>query len=736
MENRQEKIIGTIEEILFTNPGNGYAVCDVSSEGALITLTGIMPDISEGEHIEALGRVTNHPEYGEQFSVESYSRHTPTDEGELIHYLSSGAFPYIGTATARAIVEKFGTDAVSVIENEPMKLEGIKGLSKKKIEEIHAKSLSQASMKELNMFFRKFGISMSFSAKVYRFFGMNAVSIVRENPYVLCEYINGITFETADKVGKAMGFDKNHKYRVTAAVCSVLKNSAYLGGHTLLPAQLLTSRTVAFSEADARVTEDCIADMLLSGKLVREGMGEFDGIYLRELYDSEKYVAQRLKTLSGVVFDNVGHREDALIEKFEKSFGISLAQSQRLAVKAAAENSVMVITGGPGTGKTTIIRGIIDVMEGLGKKVALAAPTGRAAKRMTELSGIEAKTIHRLLECKPGDENMAYSFVRNEANPLECDVLIVDEASMVDITLMDSLLKAFPNGARLILVGDVDQLPSVGAGNVLRDIIESDSFVCIKLTEIFRQARESLIVVNAHKINDGEYPYLSEKDNDFFFLKRDSAESICNTVADLCKNRLPAFYGVDNISQIQVLCPSKKTETGVRMLNSLLQGVLNPCKSGKAEKSLPHCVFRQGDKVMSVKNNYNIPWRKFDSSEEGEGVFNGDIGIVTGINHAAKKMTVCFDDDKTAEYEFGHLDEIEHAFAMTVHKSQGSEFDIVVIPVWNVPRPLLARNLLYTAVTRAKKAVVLVGNEEIIGQYVKNNSVVTRYSGLKTKLMF
>ena len=632
-------------------------------------------------------------------------------------------------------MEKFGTEAISVIENEPSRLMGIRGLSEAKIEEIHNACMSQMSMRELNMFFRKFGVSMTYSAKAYLFFGMNALAIIRENPYVLCEFINGITFNTADKIGLELGFPKNHRYRITAAVCSMLRNSAYLGGHTFLPEGILASRVSAQIDVSRRDVEDNIAEMLLSNRLVKENQGDFNGIYLDEFYAAECYVAKRLKALSGVTFDDGGKREEEFTEQFEKKSGLTLAVSQKTAISAAVENSVMVITGGPGTGKTTIIRGIIEVMQGMGKEVSLAAPTGRAAKRMTEISGLEAKTIHRLLECKAGNDKSPYSFGRNDMNPLDCDVLIVDEVSMIDIMLMESLLKAFPTGARLILVGDVDQLPSVGAGNVLRDIIESDSFVCIKLTEIFRQAKESLIVVNAHKINNGEHPYLTEKENDFFFLPRKSAEDICGTIADLCKNRLPKFYGVDSIAQIQVLSPSKKTETGVRVLNSLLQRALNPPEEGKPEKMLAHCTYRLGDKVMSIKNNYNIHWVKNDGTEEGDGVFNGDVGLITHIDHRLKRLTVEYDDRK-AVYDFNQLDELEHAYAITVHKSQGSEFDIVVIPMWEVPRPLMARNLIYTAITRAKKVVVLVGSEEILNKYVENNSVSYRYSGLRARLEF
>lgn len=730
-----ENLSGTIEEIIYFNSANGYAVCDVSCGGTLVTMTGIMPDIAEGESITATGDYKVHPEYGEQFSVESYERSAPSTEAEIEHYLASGVFPHVGRSTARAIVEKFGADAISVIENEPMLLLGIKGLTRDRITEIHNACLSQMSMRELNMFFQKFGVSLLYSAKVYLFFGMNALAIIRENPYVLCEFINGITFGVSDRIGLELGFPKNHRYRLIAAVRSTLRNSAYVGGHTFLPDSVLVSQVAALTGADRREVEDNISEMLLSNQLVKESRGDFDGIYLDEFYASECYVANRLKTLSGVTFDSECGREEGLIEYFEEKSGLSLAESQKTAISAAVENSVMVITGGPGTGKTTIIRGIIDVMEGMGKTVALAAPTGRAAKRMTEISGLEAKTIHRLLECKPGDDKLPYAFGKNDMDPLDMDVLIVDEVSMVDIMLMESLLRAFPTGARLVLVGDVDQLPSVGAGSVLKDIIDSDTFVCIKLTEIFRQAKESLIVVNAHKINNGEYPYLTEKENDFFFLPRSSAEEICHTIADLCKNRLPSFYGVDSIAQIQVLSPSKKTETGVRVLNSLLQTALNPPDGEKPEKVLAHCTYRLGDKVMSVKNNYNLHWVKNDGSEEGDGVFNGDVGFITDIDNRLKRLTVEY-DDKKAVYEFTQLDELEHAYAITVHKSQGSEFDIVVIPMWEVPRPLMARNLIYTAITRAKRVVVLVGNEEIMQRYVENNSVSRRYSGLRDKLEF
>ncbi len=733
MENAKEKISGTIEDIIYQNPSNGYTVCDISCDGTLLTATGLMPDIAEGESIEAEGEYKMHPEYGEQFAVESYQHFAPSGTAEIEQYIGSGIFPYIGKATARLIVDKFGADALEIMENEPMRLKGIRGLSEKKIQEIHSAIQSQMGMRELNMFLQKFGISPAYSAKIYVYFGMNSMAIIRENPYALCQAINGITFAMADRIGLETGFPKNHRSRVEAAVCSSLKNSAYLGGHTYLPESVLCSQAAAILEIDKGDVFDVISEMLLKDRLVKENFGEYDGIYLRDFYDSECYSANRLKIMSGITFDSDAGKEAELISEFERESGFSLAQMQKEAVSASVLNSVMVITGGPGTGKTTIIKGIIDVMQRMGKSVMLSAPTGRAAKRMTELTGLEAKTIHRLLECKPGEENLPYSFGRNENNTLDCDVLIVDEVSMVDITLLEALLRAIDTRTRLILVGDVDQLPSVGAGNVLRDIIDSDTFVCIKLTEIFRQAKESMIVVNAHRINSGQHPYLEEKDNDFFFIPRSSASEICDTIADLCKYRLPAFYGVDSIGSIQVLSPSKKTETGVRVLNSMLQQVLNPMSRGKEEKVLSHCTYRLGDKVMSVKNNYNTRWVNKETGEEGDGVFNGDVGIITEIDQRSKKMKVAY-DEKIATYEFNQLDEIEHAYAITVHKSQGSEFDIVVIPMWDYPRPLMARNLIYTAITRARKAVVLVGSEEIINRYAENDQVSHRYSGLCEKL--
>ena len=479
--------------------------------------------------------------------------------------------------------------------------------------------------------------------------------------------------------------------------------------------------------------ENVIAEMLLREEIIQINYGEYDAIYLSEFYQAEKRVAQRLLEMSELVFDIDGAQIDRMIEEVEKKNKILLAEAQLEAVKCVFENSAMVITGGPGTGKTTIIKTIIELMETSGKRVMLTAPTGRAAKRMTEVCGIEAKTIHRLLEITPGENEVGNRFARNENNKLDCDVLIVDEMSMVDILLMDSLLAALSRGARIVMVGDSDQLPSVGAGNVLRDIIESDSLTCIKLTEIFRQARESMIVVNAHRINHGEMPLLNDQDNDFFLVTRDDPMTIPDTIADLCARRLPRHYGFNGISQIQVLTPTRKSIIGVTNLNAILQDRLNPPSPDKTEYVTSKCVYRLGDKVMQIKNNYQMEWERLDGSEKGLGIFNGDVGFISDISNNSQKLTVIF-DDRAVVYDFMLLDELELAYAATVHKSQGSEFDAVIMPMCETHRLLMTRNLLYTAITRAKKLVVLVGREEIIKCYVDNDNIQRRFSGLKDKM--
>ncbi len=725
-----EKLCGVVEGVIYENPANGYTVCDVSSDGKLYTLTGCMPGLSEGERLEAYGEWKKHPEYGEQFNVRAFERLSPESEDEIELYLGSGILPHVGKSTARKIVEKFGRDALTVIEHNPDRLVEIKGITKAKADEIYKRYVEQIGLKKIIVFFQKYGVSPNLAVKAYRTFGENIVNLVRENPFVLTT-IEGFTFKTCDQIAQNMEIPKDFIPRIYAGLKSVLLNSAYLNGHTFLPKAVLTGRAKLFLDVETDKIEDGISVLAMQGEIVIEHMDDFDGVYLKMFYDAERSVAERLKEMSGLIYQVERADLDRMIAAAEQETEIILADAQRDAIDAVMRNTATVITGGPGTGKTTIINTIIKIMESQGKEIALAAPTGRAAKRMTEVTGVEAKTIHRLLENMPGQGGQVY-FGKNENNKLDCDILIVDEMSMVDILLAHHLLLALPNRARLVMVGDSDQLPAVGAGNVLRDIIESDSIECIKLTEIFRQAKESMIVVNAHRINKGQMPYCNDADNDFFMLECDDADYLCDTIADLCKTRLPRAYGVDSISQIQVLTPTRKTRIGVQNLNEILQKRLNPPKHKSAEKVSGSCTFRVGDKVMQNKNNYNTEWSR--GSEKGLGVFNGDVGFVTDINYLAKNITVTFDDDKAVQYDFNGLEELELAYAVTVHKSQGSEFDVVIMPMFDTHRLLMTRNLLYTAITRAKKLVILVGKEEILKKFVDNDNIQPRYSGLRDKM--
>ena len=727
------KIDGVVESIIYSNNENGYTVCDVAYGGSLITMTGYMPDLTEGERIEAHGDWVVHIEYGDQFKVEYYERHLPSTEDETEKYLASGVLPGIGKATAKKIVKMFGADALDVIENTPEKLLAISGLTLKKVDEIHKKFIELIGVREVIIFFQKFGLSPSAAVKAYAVFGADTVNKIKNNPYIAADSVDGITFKTADAMALELGFDKAAPERVMRGIKFLLRQIGYLNGHTFLPRSTVSSQAAQMLEIDCGVAENAISDMLLSEQLFQENMGEFDAIYLAEYYNAERRVAKRLLEMSGIIFETDIAEMNSLIEKVEKRNGIVLAEAQTDAVNCVFQNAATVITGGPGTGKTTIIKTIIDIAETTGKKVMLTAPTGRAAKRMSEVCGAEAKTIHRLLEITPGESEVGNRFAKNENNKLDCDILIVDEMSMVDILLMDSLLAAMSAGTRIVMVGDSDQLPSVGAGNVLKDIIESDSISCIKLTEIFRQARESMIVVNAHRINHGEMPMFNDADNDFFLVTRDDPLTIPDTIADLCARRLPRFYGFNGISQIQVLTPTRKSLIGVANLNAILQDKLNPPSPDREEYSTARCTYRLGDKVMQIKNNYQMEWERLDGTEKGLGIFNGDVGFISDINKNSQKMTVIF-DDRAVIYDFMLLDELELAYAATVHKSQGSEFDAVIMPMCETHRLLMTRNLLYTAITRAKKLVVLVGNEDVIKQYVDNDNIQRRFSGLKYKM--
>lgn len=724
------KIEGIIDTVIFYNSDNGYAVCDVSCIGELVTMTGTMPNITEGEKIIASGEWTTHVDYGDQFKVEYIERVMPSSESEIEKYLASGILPYVGKMTAKKIVEKFGTDALDVIENDHEKLLEIKGLTKSKIEDIYKAFVEQIGTDNCYVF-QKYNVSPSSAVKVFKIFGTGTIPLVQNNPYILADQIDGITFDKADEIAMSLGFETKSYVRIASGIKSIIKRISFLNGHTYLPRPTIIAQAVSMLEVEQGPVEDAISQLLLSGELISENQGDYDAIYLKLFYDAEREVAEKLIRMSGVTFDIDISQIDGLIDKVESEDRIELSENQREAVRRAFQTAALVITGGPGTGKTTIINTIINAMKIEHNKVMLAAPTGRAAKRMSEVCGFEAKTIHRLLEITPGVDEVGSCFARNSENPLDCDVLIIDEMSMVDIILMKHLTDALSSRTRLIMVGDSDQLPSVGAGNVLKDIIDSDSIECIKLTEIFRQAKESMIVVNAHRVNNGEEPLLNDNDNDFFFVHRDDPMQLPNTIADLCVRRLPRYYGLDGITQIQVLTPTRKSLIGVQNLNTILQSCLNPPSPDKKEYITRRCIFRVGDKVMQIKNNYQLEWKR--DAEKGLGVFNGDVGFIIDIDSRAQKMTIQF-DDKIVVYDFLLLDEIELAYAITVHKSQGSEFDAVVMPMFETHRLLMTRNLFYTAITRAKSLVVLVGQEGVMAQYVNNDNVQRRFSGLKDKL--
>lgn len=728
------KIEGIVEAVIFSNIENGYAVCDVSCAGELITMTGTMPNITEGEKIIASGEWITHVEYGDQFKVEYIERIMPSTESEIEKYLASGIFPYVGKSTAKKIVEKFGDQALFVIENEHEKLLEIKGLTETKVDGIYKTYIEQIGVKQLVMYFQQFQLSPSSAVKVYQIFGTGAIPIIQNNPYILIDHVDAISFEKADEIAMSMGFEQKSFVRISSGIKCIIKRVSYLNGHTYLPRPTVIAQATATLNVEIGPVEDALSQMLLNGELVTENQGDFDAIYLKSFYDAERVVGEKLVNMSGIVFDYDIDKIDNLISTIESEDGIELADNQRGAVRSVFETAALVITGGPGTGKTTIIKTIIKAMLVERKKIMLAAPTGRAAKRMSDVCDFEAKTIHRLLEITPGTDEVGNAFSRNADNPLDCDVLIIDEMSMVDIMLMKNLLDAIKMGTRLIMVGDSDQLPSVGCGNVLKDIIDSKSIECIKLTEIFRQAKESMIVVNAHRVNHGEEPLINDNDNDFFFVHRDDPMQLPNTIADLCVRRLPEYYGFDSISQIQVLTPTRKSLIGVQSLNTILQGCLNPPNIDKQELQTRKCTFRIGDKVMQIKNNYQLEWRRADDKDEkGLGVFNGDVGYIIKIDNRNQKLNVLY-DDRIVKYDFLLLDEIELAYAVTVHKSQGSEFDVIVMPMFETHRLLMTRNLFYTAITRAKSLVVLVGREEVMAQYVNNNNIQRRFSGLKEKL--
>ena len=729
-----EKLAGYVEHIIYRNADNGYTVLNLVSGEEEITCVGIFSAIAEGENIEASGDYTDHPTYGKQFKVESFEEKAPEDEEAIERYLGSGAIRGIGLALAARIVRRFKADTFRIIEEEPERLAEVKGISERKAMEIADQVNEKRDLRQAMIFLQQYGITMNLAVKVYQQYGQEVYGIIRENPYRLADDIEGVGFRTADEIAVRVGIRMDSDFRIRSGILYVLLQAS-TEGHTYLPEEELTRRTGQLLEVGEEQIEKQYMDLAIERKIIMKQGENQTQIYAASFYYMEANTATMLKQLN-VNYDVPDLEIEERVRRIEKQTGMELDEHQMTAVKEAVRNGLLIITGGPGTGKTTTINTIIKYFEMEGLDIFLAAPTGRAAKRMSETTGFEARTIHRMLELNGGVDGAA-GFERNEQNPLETDVVIIDEMSMVDISLMHALLKAVAVGTRLILVGDVNQLPSVGPGSVLRDIIRSHECNVVMLTKIFRQASTSDIIVNAHKINQGEEVTLDNKSMDFFFLKRYDADVIISVVLQLIKQKLPKFVDATPYD-IQVLTPMRKGLLGVERLNGILQRYLNPPSPQKREKEHGDILFREGDKIMQTRNNYQLEWEirtKYGLSvDKGTGVFNGDMGIVREINDFAETMTVEFDEGRMVEYPYKLLDELELAYAITIHKSQGSEYPAVVIPLLSGPSMLMNRNLLYTAVTRARKCVTLVGNEVTFEQMVQNTSQQKRYSGLCDRL--
>ena len=738
----EETIEGYVDHIIFQNRDNGYTVACLVSQGEEITCVGNFRFLSEGETIRARGTYTRHPSYGRQFSVDSYESVIPQDSLAMERYLGSGAIKGIGAALAARIVRKFGDDTLRIIEEEPERLAEVKGISERKAREIADQVEEKADMRKAMMFLQQYGITQTLGMKIYRQYGQEMYGVLKENPYKMAEDIPGVGFKIADEIAARIGIHTDSDYRIRSGLLYILLQASG-EGHVYLPKEVLLKRARDLLGVEQEYLEKHLMDLSIERKIVireikREGAPVQTAVYAASYYQVELHVAQMLHALN--LQDTV--KEDVLeekIERIQRGTGVELDEKQKEAVREAVKNGLLIITGGPGTGKTTTINAIIRYFEMEDLDICLAAPTGRAAKRMTETTGYEAKTIHRLLELSGGPEQAQENvrFERNAQNPLEADVIIIDEMSMVDIFLMHALLSAVVSGTRLILVGDVNQLPSVGPGSVLKDIISSGCFPVVELVKIFRQASQSDIVVNAHKINQGIPVVLDNKSRDFFFLKRYDANVIISIVITLIQKKLPKYVEASPY-EIQVLTPMRKGLLGVERLNSILQQYLNPPEREKKEKEHGQGVFREGDKVMQIKNNYQLEWEIRGNYgipvEKGVGVFNGDTGIIREINSFAEMMTVEFDEKRFVEYSFKQLDELELAYAITIHKAQGSEYPAVVIPLLQGPKMLMNRNLLYTAVTRARKCVTLVGDEKTFYDMENNRMEQDRYTALDVRI--
>jgi exodeoxyribonuclease V alpha subunit len=730
-DDNQIELSGVIDAVIYASEENDYTVLRMETQdGDQVTVVGCLPFAAPGEALTVRGTWTRHQTHGAQFRAEWAQRTMPRSADAIYEYLAGRAVKGIGPATAMLIVSRFGDAALDVLENEPEKLAGIRGISLKKAQEISESFRRQMGLRRLMEFLYAHELKPQLAMRLYRYYGDRAMGMLRDNPYILAHDHIGGAFSDADTLALELGFEGDSPQRIMAAVSFELSHNAG-NGHTFIPRDKLVAATAQLIDVDQDSVEEGVDTLLETGDVVCETIAGREGCYLARLYEAETYTARRIGEMA------VQTRSDkvditSLIAEVERRTGLTYAPLQRRTLEIAATRQIMVITGGPGTGKTTSVRAILALFDRLGLETVLTAPTGRAAKRMAELSGKDAQTIHRLLEAGWSQTTEEMIFRRGEEEPLECDAVILDECSMVDITLIRALLAAMPPDCRLVLVGDADQLPSVGPGNVFSDIIRSGAVETVRLTEIFRQTADSRIVRCAHQINQGEHPNLAENKGDLFFLRRRDAGAAVDTVVELCEKRLPGKMGIPP-QDIQVLTPSRRQEAGTAALNRRLQAALNPPAAGKNEKIFGEITFREGDRVMQIKNNYDIIWKKADNSESGSGVFNGDIGQVIAIDATEETLTVDY-EDRIATYSFDMLGELEHAFAMTVHKSQGSEYRAVVLAITRSAPQLLHRGVLYTAVTRARELLIIVGDDEAVGHMIDNHKQTRRYSGLRARL--
>ena len=721
-----ETISGIIKKITFHNESNEYTVAVLQTKTEEITIVGTLPFVTEGDSLDLEGEYTVHATYGEQFKVYSFTQRTPENSAAILRYLSSGAIKGVGPTTATRLVERFGEDTLDIIQNPPTDMAVLKGISLQKAMQIHEEYQKQFGVRDIMMMLSKYNITPDRCVGIYRKFGANAIEIIKTNPYTLCEEGIDFPFELCEDIANDYQFDMSSELRVCAGVEYVLKKNLY-NGHTCLPRNKFVDVACRLLDVKESVVEICCDRLIDCFRLCSEEIDGVEFLSIPEYHNAEEHIAARLCSVKR--FINASVTVDELeIQNVENRLGIQFEDLQRRAIFEAFESGILVLTGGPGTGKTTTLNAIIKLFENRNLKIELAAHTGRAAKRMTELTGREARTIHRMLEVEWGENDKPY-FNRNEKNPLECDVIIVDEASMIDALLFDNLLKALRLSCRIILVGDSDQLPSIGAGNVLGDVLAADIFPSIRLKKVFRQAAQSAIVNNAHAIINGEKAQFNVQGSDCFFMKRADKHQTLETLVSLVCERLPQAYGVDPLTDIQILCPSRMMDTGTLNINNILQANLNPFTKNKRQLSYKGVYFREGDKVMQIKNNYDITFTK-DNGETGSGVFNGDVGYITDIDIRGGILKVRY-DDRVVTYFSEDLSELELAYAITVHKSQGSEYDYVIIPLCDVPSRLVYRNLLYTAVTRAKKMLILIGNESVWDGMVENDRKTLRYTALQ-----